>query len=319
MATGLSKGRVCVFGGAGFLGHALVCRLAKHGYDVVVPTRDRQRHRDLLVLPTVSVVSADIKDGTVVRSLVRDADAVVNLVGILNESRQHSFKAMHVELTRTIVEACLDAEVGRYLHVSALKASAERGPSDYLRSKGDAEKVVREMAGVALDYAIFQPSVVFGPGDGFINRFAGLMKAFPILPLAKPNARFAPVYVEDVALALHKVISSPRAGGAVYQLCGPQIYSLREILGLIGRTLNRRRTIVGLPDALAKIQASIMQWLPGKLFTPDNFKSLSVNSICSENGFKSLNIEPRRLDLVLPSFLAPPRRQSRLAAYRRRR
>jgi NADH dehydrogenase len=296
---------ICIFGGTGFVGRRLAAALAREDHLLRIPTRYREGDRRLLVLPTVKLIQADIHDDERLRDCLRGADVAINLVGILNEKGRDGsgFARAHDELAARIVDACIELGVPRLLHMSALKANAERGPSHYLRSKGRAEQRIRERAGDTLDWTIFQPSVIFGPEDDFTNRFARLLRLSPVLPLAKPHARLAPVYVEDVVLAMMAALNDVDTHGRTIQLCGPQIYSLGEIVRYVARQLGLRRAIVGLPDTLSRIQARMLGVLPGKPFSMDNYLSLTVNSICSENGFEPLGIRPRSLELIAPEYL----------------
>ncbi len=304
MSTKVIKGRVCILGGTGFIGRRLAARLGPDGYDVVIPTRSRQRHRRLLVLPSVDLVETNIHDPSALNSIIAGCDAVINLVGVLNDSRRskQGFQAAHVELVSQVTAACRLQGVSRLLHMSALKANAERGPSHYLRTKGQGEAVLQQ-TGDDIAWTIFRPSVVFGPEDAFINRFAKLLTLAPVFPLARPNARFAPVYVEDVVDAFCRALADPSTVGQTYELCGPQIYSLREITEFICKALHIKRTTIGLPDSLAKLQARLCEWLPGKPFSMDNFRSLTVNSICSNSGFAKLKLKPRPMDVIVPRYL----------------
>jgi uncharacterized protein YbjT (DUF2867 family) len=304
LSTKPFKGKVCILGGTGFIGRRLAARLGPEGYDLVIPTRSRQRNRELLVLPSVDLVDANIHDSETLGQLIADCDVVVNLVGVLNDSRQskYGFQGAHVELVKTLVSACQQQGVTRLLHMSSLKANAERGPSDYLRSKGQGEAVLKTQ-GQDLAWTIFQPSVVFGPNDDFTNRFANLLKIAPLFPLARPNARFAPVYVEDVVEAFVLALRDPSTAQQTFELCGPQIYSLREITEFISKVLGLQRVTLGLPDSLSKIQAWFCEWLPGKPFSRDNFRSLTVNSICSESGFAKLKVKPRPMEVIVPRYL----------------
>ena len=189
---------ICVIGGGGFVGRHIVRALAARGLRVKVPARDRERVKDLILLPTVDVVYADVHDPAALDELVRGSGAVINLVGVLHDGRGNaSFEQAHVELTRKIIAACESNGVKRYLHMSALGADAN-GPSRYQQSKGRAEALVRASK---LEWTMFRPSVIFGPDDSFLNLFAKLLALAPVMFLAKAQARFQPVYVEDVATA----------------------------------------------------------------------------------------------------------------------
>src|SRR5512147_1522849 len=233
----MSARSICVLGGTGFIGRALVARLAADGHAITVLTRDRAGARDLLVLPTVRLARADVHDPAALEREFAGCDVVVNLVGILNERRPGrgngaEFRRVHTELPMKVVRACRVAGVRRYLHMSGLKADARLGPSHYLRSKGEAEDFIRrECAHGDPEFVIFQPSVVFGPGDEFVNKFASLLALVPgVMPLACAGARFAPVYVGDVVEAFARAIDAREAAGRTLQLCGPEVFTLEEIV-----------------------------------------------------------------------------------------
>jgi NADH dehydrogenase len=305
-------------GGTGFVGRCLSNALIRRGYSLRIPTRNRERHRDLLVLPGVDLVNADVHDYETLVRLVDGADAAINLVGILNEKGHDGsgFKSAHVDLTEKLARACQESSVDRVLQMSALKANAERGPSHYLRTKGVAEQVLKNLCGAEIKYTIFRPSVIFGPRDSFLNRFAKLLRFSPVLPLAQTSARFAPVYVDDVAAAFATALEDSGTFGRTYELCGPDIYSLDEILRFLLRELGIRRLIIPLPLWIGQIQAWIADYLvPGKPFSLDNLRSLSVASVCNENGFAELGLAPVRMTTVAPTYLGVHR--DRLAQLRK--
>lgn len=294
---------VCVLGGTGFVGRRLAARLAGD-HHLRVLSRSAMTEPALRVIPSVRQVHADVYDPATLRRHFEGCAAVVNLVGILNEKARDGsgFRRAHVELAHEVVRACADTGVRRLLHMSALKANAEAGPSHYLRTKGEAENIVRRAAG--LDATIFQPSVIFGPEDSFVNRFASMLRLLPVLPLPRANARFAPVYVGDVVEAFARALTRRDTFGKTFQLCGPEVYSLREIIGFIARTLGKRRLVLALPDSVARLQARVMDYVPGKPFSTDNYLSLTVNSLCDNDGFDRLGIEPRSMRLIAPRYLA---------------
>lgn len=306
MAARYRSKTICLLGGTGFVGRSVARLLVRRGFSVRVPTRRRQRHRNLLVLPGLELVQADIHDEDTLDTLFEGCDAVINLVGILNE-RGHDgsgFRRAHVELAEKIVRACQRADVTRLVQMSALKANMDRGPSHYLRTKGEAEQIIKNLCGEDIAYTIFRPSVIFGPQDSFLNRFAKLLRMSPVLPVAQLDARFAPVYVEDVAEAFGKALEDSNTHGRTYELCGPDIYSLREILGFICRETGMRRLVVSLPGPLARIQAWVCDYLiPGKPFSIDNLKSLSVASVCSENGLRALGLKAHAMPLIARRYL----------------
>jgi uncharacterized protein YbjT (DUF2867 family) len=319
MTLKLRSRKVCMLGGSGFVGSHIAALLVKDAWSVSIPTRNRARHRPLLVLPGVDLVQANVHDERELARLLEGSDAAINLVGIANEKGHdgREFRAVHAELTAKLVRACTEAGVTRLLHMSALKANAERGPSHYLKSKGEGEQQLASLAGEDLNYTIFQPSVIFGPGDSFINLFARLMRVAPMLALPRLSTRFAPVYVGDVAAAFKVALEDASTYGRTYQLCGPDIYSLGEILRFVQRVLGIKRPLVELPDSLGRLEALAIEYLvPGKPFSRDNLRSLTVASLCTENGLAALGVRARSLDALLPTYLPGALRQRELQAWR---
>ncbi len=308
---------ICVLGGTGFVGQQVVEALAKQGHRIKVISRHRERHRDLLVLPTVKIVSANIFDPPVLKEQFIGQDAVVNLVGILNEAGKRNFQKIHVELARKVGEACIMNQVPRLLHMSALKADVN-GPSKYLRSKGEAEKYLHNLHDVAV--TSFQPSVIFGPNDDFFNRFAKLLRIpprFAPFPLACANAKFAPVYVEDVALAFARALDDQRTFGQRYALCGPNVYTLLELVKYTAEVSGIKKPIMPLGNGLSRLQATIMGMLPGKPFTMDNYLSTTVDSVCEEGFPELFAINPKALEAVVPHYLGKQSIRQRYSVLRR--
>jgi uncharacterized protein YbjT (DUF2867 family) len=306
---------VLVIGGSGFIGRHVVRQLAARGLQVRVPTRRRDRAKELILLPTVDVVQADVHDDKTLHQLVGSCDAVINLVGILHGD----FERAHVDLPRRIVAACDKHGVRRLVHVSALKASAD-APSAYLRSKSEGENVIR-LARARIDATIFRPSVVFGPDDRFLNLFATLARRLPVLALASPQARFQPVYVNDLARAIALSLDDTRTFGQTYELCGPRVYTLRELVDYVMRTLGVARPVIGLGPALSILQAAVLERLPGQLMTRDNVLSMRVDNVC-EGAFPALfGIQPTPLESVAPMYIGgvTPRSRYRWFRYRARR
>jgi uncharacterized protein YbjT (DUF2867 family) len=230
---------------------------------------------------------------------------VVNLIGILNQSGRATFQAVHVDLAAKLVEVARSAKIRRVLQMSAVGADRERGPSRYLRSKGEAEVLIRA-AGAHLDYTIFRPSVIFGPGDSLTNRFASLLGlSGGFLPLARSQARFAPVYVGDVASAFVRTLDQRESFGETYELCGPEILTLEQIVRMTATVARLPCGILGLPNALGWLQAALLGLMPGKPFSLDNFRSLSVDSVCKQDGLARLGITPHHMMAVLPFYLGP--------------
>ncbi len=288
---------VLVLGGSGFIGRHLVAALAARAIRVTVPSRNRERAKHLILLPTVDVVESDVMAPGVLEALVRDKQALINLVGVLHGP---GFERMHVELPQAIVAACRAEGVRRLVHISALGVSPD-APSDYLRSKARGEQAV--LAADDLEVTAFRPSVVFGPEDRFLNTFAKLARVFPVLPIGCPNARFQPVYVGDVVLATIRALDEPDSHGKFYELCGPSEYTLKQLVELVCRITGRNRAIVPLSDRLSYAQAFVMEKLPGKLLTRDNYRSMQVPSVCT--GAFPFQIQPQALEAVAPSYLAP--------------
>jgi uncharacterized protein YbjT (DUF2867 family) len=301
----MSRLRIAVLGGTGFVGRSLCERLVMDGHEVRILTRQRERHRDLLVLPTAQVIEADVYSPAVLKREFQGLDAVVNLVGILNESGRDGkgFERAHAELPAKVVQACRQSGVARLLHMSALHASPD-GPSHYLRSKGRGEQIVHAAESDALHVTSFRPSVIFGSRDSFTNRFAGLLRQVPfVFPLACPGARMQPVHVEDVVQAFVLALDRHATFGKRYNLCGPKVYSLREIVAYLARQLGLERRILPLNNMLSRLQAAVLQFAPGKPFTPDNYRSLQVASVC-EAAFPAIfGITPGRFDEIVPTYL----------------
>jgi len=296
----MTNRRVTLLGGTGFVGTQLACRLALDFDEVVLLSRHRQRSRTLRIIPNVQIEQVDVHDTEQLNAAIEGSDVVVNLVGILNTAGKkdaHSFMGAHVELTRKVLAACKTNGVSRYLHMSSLNADADKGSSEYLRSKGEAENLVKGSSGIT--WTIFQPSVIFGEGDSFFNRFAGLLVSLPVFPLACPDARMAPVHVGDVVNSMMDSLSNPDMGGQCIQLCGPKDYSLQEIVEYTAATSGLSRKIIRLPDGLAKLQAKIMEFVPGKPFSVDNYESLQTDSVCDGNCAR----QPTSIDAVVPTYL----------------
>ena len=299
--------QILVLGGSGFVGHHLCQALSQRGHHVTVPTR-RLPARSVQMLPGVSVVPADVHDAAQLRRLVQGHDAVVNLVAILHGSAS-AFEAVHVRLPETLAQVCLETGVRRLVQVSALGAD-ENGPSMYQRSKGRGETVLRAAADRgALDLTLLQPSVIFGRDDRFINLFAQLQRVFPVMPLAGAATRFQPVWVGDVVTALVQCLTQRRPIGHTYELAGPEVLSLRELVQIAGRHIGCPRPVLPLPHAVGWLQALAMEWLPGPtLMSRDNLASMQVDNVASGRhpGLADLGVSaPRRLVQVFPPDARP--------------
>lgn len=314
------KRRICILGGTGFVGTHLINHLVKEGHSIRVLTRRRESHRDLLVMPTVELFDADVHDEATLNRFFADQDAVINLVGILNERRDNGkgFYHAHVELTDKVLKACRNQDIRRLLHMSALNADPATGSSYYLRSKGEAEQHVHTAS--EINVTSFRPSVIFGPEDSFINRFASLLKVSPgLFPLACPDARFAPVYVADVAEAFTRSLNDAATYGQRYNLCGPHEYTLQAIVELIAEALGIKRKIVPLGRFASAMQANLLEYAPGKPFSRDNYRSLQMDSVCPEGDRilrDAFGIEPAALEAVIPGYLQHKTYRDRYQIYR---
>ncbi|CAG0974429.1 NADH dehydrogenase,E; NADH dehydrogenase [Methylophilaceae bacterium] len=294
--------QVCVLGGSGFVGSAIVHKLSAAGYVVKVLSRRRERAKHLILLPNVQVVECDVLNDAELSMHMQGCDAVINLVGILNESRKTTFEQMHHQLPARVAALCERLEIRRLLHMSALQTGTD-APSAYLRSKAAGEAAVMAHA-KKISVTIFQPSVIFGRGDSFLNLFATVVKLMPVVALAKPEARFQPVWVEDVADAVVNSMDNVDTFGKTYELGGPRVYTLRELIEFVIFVLGKKRKIVGLNDKLSYWQAYAMEKLPVKLMTRDNFYSMQVDSVCRGPIAAELGVTPTAVEAVVPEYLA---------------
>lgn len=304
---------VCIVGGSGFVGKHIANLLTTREINVRIPTRHRERAKALLVLPTADVVEADVHDDAALDRLLVGMDAVINLAGILHGD----FRAVHVELPRKIVAACTRNGIMRLLHMSALNAGIDR-PSEYLRSKEEGERIVMTSS---LTATTFRPSVIFGPGDSSLNLFARLARWLPVLPLASPDAKFQPVFVENVAHAFAASLENPDTIGQSYDLCGPQCYTLRQLVAYAAHITGHNPAIIGLSDSLSYLQALMMEFLPGKLMTRDNYYSMKTDSVCGpshSNLAEVWGIRPTALEEVAPLYLANHMPRERYDRFRHR-
>ncbi|BAW81039.1 NAD-dependent epimerase/dehydratase [Candidatus Nitrosoglobus terrae] len=317
----MNKDTICILGGTGFVGLQLTAHLVNQGYKVRVLTRNRQRNRDLLVLPGLQLREVNIYDLAELKSQFNDCYGVVNLTGILNEGKRegHRFRHVHIDLPEKIAQACLDTRVKRLLHMSALNANADKGSSYYLRSKGEGESRILPLAKQGLQVTIFRPSVIFGPEDSFFNRFATLLEIFPfIFPLACPDSRLAPIYVGDVVQAFARILTDDKYHfNQSYELCGPNTYTLKQLVEYTAAVLGLKRRIIGLSDKLSRLQASALEYLPGNLFSKDNYASLQTPSICRQNELDKLDIKPTTIEAVVPEYLGQRNQKARYLELRR--
>ena len=312
--------KVLLIGGSGFVGGWIANRLSERGSRVTIPTRHRDNTKQLILLPTVYMVDADIHDPHELASLMTGVDAVINLVGILHDGDSRKpygkrFAEAHVELPKKILAAMMQTGVRRLVHMSALRASDD-APSAYLRSKAAGEAAVLGAAN-ELDVTVFRPSVIFGPGDSFLNTFASLLRVFPVMPLGGADARFQPVYIGDVADAFCACLTDRATFGQTYELCGPTVYTLRELVEYTGELIGRRRPVIGLPDALAYLQAGFLSLLPNPPMSPDNLRSMQLDNL-TDGHHNYPGWQPKSLEAVAPGYLSALRPNLRLDKYRLR-
>lgn len=294
-----------VFGGSGFIGRYVVRDLAREDWLVRVAVR---RPDEALFLKTAGVVgqvtpiAANIRDRASVARAVAGAAIVVNLVGILHQSGRQKFQAVQADGARIIAEEAAKAGARHLVHISAIGADAN-SDSAYARTKAQGEQGVRQAFPTA---TILRPSIVFGPEDGFFNRFARMAMLAPALPLiGGGRTRFQPVYVGDVANAVMKAIESPEAAGKTYELAGPRIYSFAELMRLMLNEIGRRRALVPVPFPVASLMGAITQWLPSPPLTADQVRLLKRDNVPSAGspGLTDLGITPTAVEAVIPTYL----------------
>jgi uncharacterized protein YbjT (DUF2867 family) len=308
---------IAVIGGSGFIGSELINRLVADGRNVRVATRRRENAKRLTIYP-VDVLEVNLFDPAQLDVFLRGMDAVINLAGILHSRRGQpygsDFARMHVELPKKIASACAAEKIRRVIHISALGADPQ-GSSMYLRSKGDGERALQAARG--LDTTIFRPSVVFGPGDAFLNTFASLQRAFPVIPVACAKARFQPVYVGDVVQAIVNALDNAETYGKTYELAGPRVYTLAELVRFAGQAVGRDRRIYALPGFVGRLQARLFEMLPGPpMLTRDNLDSMKTDNVMTGPIAPELGITPTSLEAVAPEYLSGLTLRERLNTYR---
>ena len=305
----VAPGLVTVFGGTGFVGSQVVQALARHGWRIRVACRRPDRAYKLQTAGTVGQIQAvrcDATDAAQVGEAIHGASAVINLVGILYEGGGRKFQDLHVGVSRAIAEACAAAGVERLVQVSALGANPE-GASDYARTKAAAEMAVRE---VKPDAVIVRPSVVFGPGDDFLNKFAKLAQIAPALPLiGGGQTKFQPVYVGDVAAAVVKIVSRTESDGQTYELGGPAVMTFEEVLKLVARETYRTPGLIPLPFFVARLIGAVAQ-IPAiigfkPVLTEDQVTLLQSDNVVSDDaqGLAALGIQPTGIEAVAANYL----------------
>jgi len=295
--------RIALIGGSGFVGGHLTHHLRNCGYQCRVLSRRAFRHPALRL--SAETCEVDPYQPQELAAALEGCDAAINLVGVLHGGpKGREFRNAHVRLSENIVEACHQVGVRRLLHMSALHADQATGSSEYLRSKGEGENRAHTLGKPDIAVTSFRPSVIFGPGDSFLNRFAALLKIPGPMPLACWDTRFSPVYVGDVVAAFTRALPDRKTFGRRYDLCGPETFTLEEIVRLVALHSGRHKGVIRLPDWAARLQAALLQHVPGKPFTPDNYLSLQTDSVCSHNGLDDLGIQATSMKALMPELLS---------------
>lgn len=312
---------VLVLGGSGFVGTSVCSRLAVDGGGagrIVVPTRRPAHASHLRPLPTVELLHCDVHDDAALAKAVAGSDAVINLVAILHGGAAE-FERVHVALPLRLARACLAAGVRRLVHVSALGVGPG-APSNYLRSKTAGEAALAAEAARGLDLTVLRPSVIFGAEDRFLRLFADLQALAPLLPLAGRDSRFQPVWVEDVAAAVVACLHRADSIGKTYECAGPRVFTLGELVQLAGSWSGHERPQVALPAWAGRLQARLMELLPGTpLMSVDNLDSMQVPNVSTGvlPGLQALGITPTSLEAVAPAYLGRDFARARLERWRR--
>jgi NADH dehydrogenase len=303
---------VTVFGGGGFVGRYVAQALFNRGVRVRIAQREPRAAfflKPLGGLGQTQFVAADIREPRQVAAAVQNSDAVINLVGVL----KGDFEGLHNDGARNVAEACAEQGVGSLVHVSAIGADPE-SESAYGRTKGEGEQAVREAFPAA---TVMRPSVIFGREDNFVNRFAGIARLSPVLPVIRGATKFQPVYAADVGKAITAAALDARHhGGKTYELGGPQVLTMRELMQWICQTTNRNRTLVDIPDPAARMMARAIGWLPAAPITWDQWLMLQRHNVVSEGaeGLRAFGLAPTPLNAVSEGWLTSYRRNGRFAA-----
>lgn len=308
--------KIIILGGTGFIGRHICEKLVRAGHEVTVPTRKLENAREIQMLPRLQPVLCNVHDAQQLAQAVAGHEVLINLVAILH-GREQEFERVHVKLPQSIVTACKAGGVKRVVQMSSLGAALD-APSQYLRSKGRGEEV---FAASGLDVTLLRPSVVFGEGDKLLNVFAQLQQTFPFVPLAGSEAQFQPVWVEDVAQAAVQLalgeyyknssISHNKYAGdqpKIFEIAGKKVLNLRQLFALAGQCVGARRPIIHLPEGLARMQAWMMERMPGPtLMSRDNLDSMKSANVASGKrpGLTELGIDAAGIEAIAPTYLKP--------------
>ena len=305
----MQKDILTIFGGSGFIASEVVYKLHKHFKEIRLLTRNTQACNHLKVIKNINIHLYDPLNPSSYSMHISKSDTIINTVGILNESRKHSFNDIHFDFVKKIINKSKECSVGKFIHLSALNAD-ENGPSKYLQSKGKADKYISSISSSSFRTVILRPSIVFGEKDSFFNRFKSLLKIIPVFPLACPNSMFSPVYVKDLTEFIKISSLTDEYDNLVQNVTGPKDYKFIELIQFILYTMKIKRLIIPLNYTLSKLQALAFTYLPGNIFTLDNFKSLQKDNI-SLGGLKGTST----IEEFVPPYLDD--RKNKLDMYRK--
>jgi len=292
---------ICIIGGSGFVGHAITHIARREGHFVTVACRHPERARSIMT-DGVRLSRVDITDGRGIEEAIAGSDCVINLVGLLFEKGRYTFEATHVQGTEHLLATCQDLGIKQYIHMGALGADSQ-SESAYARTKAAAEERVRNSS---LKWTVFRPSVIYGERDVFFNRFKKMSRLLPIIPVISGSTRLQPVWVDDVARAFIRCLANRHAYGKTFELAGPDIYSLHDLLALLMKMLHRNRLLIPVPARIAAWMAWLMQWLPSPPLTPDQLILLQTDNVVTGRPFPKMFGEPSRLEDVLPTYINGP-------------
>ena len=306
---------ITVFGGTGFLGRRITQRLAGEGVSVRVAVRHPDAPRNALRaagLNEITFLHADVRDRASVAAAIAGADGVVNAVSAYVEKGDVTFEAMHERGAETVAREAAAAGVPRLVLISGIGAESS-SESPYIRARGRGELVVQQAFPGA---TVVRPSAMFGPGDALFGTLASLARLLPMLPLIGGRTRLQPVYVEDVAEAVARILADRGTAGHTYELAGPEVYTMRDLVQLTLRLIGRRRLLVPIPFAVAALQARLFAFLPSPPLTTSQIDLLKKDNVMSGSlpGFRELGIEPKAVEEVVPSYLGRPHERGGIAA-----
>ena len=293
----MTNQRLTIFGGSGFISSEIVFRLSKHFKEVRVLTRNIDKCNPIKVIKNVEIYLYDPRIVNTFTTHLKESDVVINTVGILNEDKNNTFQDIHYNFVRSLLNKSKEHGISKFIHLSALNAN-QNGPSIYLQTKGLADDFIKNQSAKTFTTVIFRPSIVFGDKDSFFNRFKKLLQIFPIFPLACPNSKFSPIYVKDLVDFIEESVLSDIYDNSINNVTGPKNYTFLELINFILAVLEIKRVIIPLNHSLSKLQAIVFNYLPGNIFTLDNFKSLQIDNISSD-GLKGKST----IENIVPSYL----------------